>query len=140
LQLLKDVMSRDVKVVSPDSTISEAARQMRIGNFGMLPVAENDRLIGAISDRDIAIRAVADGRDSSTLVREVMSKRVWWAFDDDTVDDAAELMGKHKVRRLPILGSDKRLIGIVAVGDLAIDGSDLEAVGAMLSEISKSQP
>ena len=83
---LKDLMSRDVKVISPDMTIGDAARTMRDGDFGMLPVGENDRMIGAISDRDIAIRAVAEGKGPGTKVREIMSEGICWAYDDDTVE------------------------------------------------------
>ena len=82
MQKVKDVMSRDVCVISPDETIKEAAQQMRNGNFGMMPVGENDRMIGAISDRDIAIRAIAEGKDPSTKVRDVMSKGIVWAYED----------------------------------------------------------
>ena len=137
MQKLKDVMSRDVKVISPDETIKEAAQQMRKGNFGMMPVGENDLMIGAISDRDIAIRAVADGRDPSAKVRDIMSEGIVWAYEDDSVDDAARLMGEHQIRRLPIMSADKRLVGIVALGDFAVNSSDIEAAGEALSEISK---
>ena len=102
MQKLKDLKSRDVQVISPDGTIKEAALQMRKGNFGMMPVGENDHMIGAISDRDIVIRAVADGKDPSTKVREVMSEGIVWAYEDDSVDDAAKLMSDHQIRRLPI--------------------------------------
>ena len=137
MQKLKDVMSRDVQVISPDETIKEAAQQMRKGKFGMMPVGENDRMIGAISDRDIAIRAVADGKDPSTKVRDVMSVGIFWASEDDSVDDAAKLMGEHQIRRLPIVNADKRLVGIVALGDFAVVSSDIETAGEALSEISK---
>jgi len=138
MQKLKDVMSRDVQVISPDGTIKEAAQHMRKGNFGMMPVGENDRMIGAISDRDIAIRAVADGNDPSTKVREVMSEGVVWAYEDDSMDDAVKLMSDHQMRRLPIVNADKRLVRIVALGDFAVDRSDIKAAGKALSEISKS--
>ena len=85
-------MSRDVKLVAPDATIREAAQQMRDGDFGMLPVAENDRMIGAISDRDIAIRAIADDKGPATTVREVMSEGICWAYEDDSVEQAAAIM------------------------------------------------
>ena len=137
MQKLKDVMSRDVQVISPDETIKEAAQQMRKGNFGMMPVGENDRMIGAISDRDIAIRAVADGKDPSTKVRDVMSVGIVWAREDDSVDNAVKLMSEHQIRRLPIVNADKRLVGIVALGDFAVESSDIEAAGKALSEISK---
>ena len=137
MKKIKDLMSRDVKVISPDATIQDAAMQMRSGNFGMLPVAENDRMIGAISDRDIAIRAVADGKSASTLVREVMSTGVFWAYEDDSVDAAARLMSEHQIRRLPVVNADKRLVGIVALGDFAVLSSDIKTAGETLSEISK---
>ena len=137
MQKLKELMSRDVQIISPDGTIKEAAQQMRKGNFGMMPVGENDRMIGAISDRDIAIRAVADGNDPSTKVREVMSEGVVWAYEDDSVDDAVKLMSDHQIRRLPIVNADKRLVGIVALGDFAVESAAIEAAGEALSEISK---
>ena len=137
MQKLKDVMTRDVQVIGPDETIQEAARQMRKGNFGMLPVGENDRMIGAISDRDIAINAVSEGKSPGTKVREVMSEGIVWAYEDDALDDAAKLMSKHQIRRLPIVDAGKRLVGIVALGDFAVENSDIESVGETLSEISK---
>ena len=137
MQKLKDLMSRDVKVISPDATIREAAQQMLSGNFGMLPVGENDRMIGAVSDRDIAIRAVAEGKDGNTKVRDVMSSGIFWAYEDDSVDDAARLMSEHQIRRLPVVNADKRLVGIVALGDFAVVSSDIKTAGEALSEISK---
>ena len=136
---LKDVMSRDVQVISPDDLIQEAAQQMRAGNFGMMPVGENDRMVGAISDRDIAIRVVADGMDpGSTRVRDVMSEGIVWAYEDDSVDLAAKLMSEHQIRRLPILNADKRLVGIVALGDFAVESADIDVAAEALAEISKS--
>jgi CBS domain-containing protein len=105
---LKDVMSRGVKIISPEMTIREAARTMCDGDFGMMPVGENDRMIGAISDRDIAIRAVAEGKGPGTKVREIMSTGICWAYDDDTVEHAAKLMSERQVRRLPVVDHDKR--------------------------------
>ena len=138
LQTLKDLMTQNVQVIGPDDTIMAAASQMLEGNFGMLPVGENDRMIGTISDRDIAIRAVAQGKDGSTKVREVMSERVIWAYEDDSVEKGAKLMSEHQIRRLPIVNAEKRLVGIVALGDFAVDRSELKTAGETLSEISKS--
>src|SRR4029077_6413501 len=101
MQQLKQLMSRDVKIISPEMTIGEAARKMRDGDFGMMPVGEADHMIGTISDRDIAIRAVAEGKDGGTKVREVMSEGVAWAYEDDSVEHAATIMSERKVRRLP---------------------------------------
>jgi len=137
MQRLKDVMSRDVKLVAPDSTIREAAQQMRDGDFGMLPVAENDRMIGAISDRDIAIRAIADDKGPATTVREVMSEGICWAYEDDSVEQAAAIMSERQVRRLPVLDRDKRLVGIVSLGDFAVDSADIEPAAEALSGISQ---
>ena len=137
MQQLKDLMSRDVKVVGPDVTIADAARMMRDGDFGMLPVSENDRMIGTISDRDIAIRAVAEGKGADTKVRDVMSEGIAWAYEDDSVEKAAKLMSERQVRRLPVVDRDKRLIGIVALGDFAVERSQIEPAAQALSEISK---
>ena len=138
MQKLKDLMSRDVKVISPDMSIREAAREMRDGDFGMLPVGENDRMIGTISDRDIAIRAVAEGKDTGTKVRDVMSEGIAWAFEDDSVEEAAKIMSERQVRRLPVVNRDKRLVGIVALGDFAVESSEMRPAAEALSEISKS--
>ena len=137
MQKLKDLMSRDVKVISPDMTIRDAARKMRDGDFGMMPVGEDDRLIGTISDRDIAIRAVAEGKDAGTSVRDVMSEGVAWAYEDDSVEEAAKIMSERQVRRLPVVDRDKRLVGIVALGDFAVESSEIRPAAQALSEISK---
>jgi len=137
MQQLKDVMSHDVKVLNPDAAIKDAARQMRDGDFGLMPVGENDRLIGTISDRDIVIRGVAEGMDTSARVRDVMSEKVIWAYENDSVDKASQLMSDNQVRRLPVVNADKRLVGIVALGDLAVGGNDVKRSGQALSSISR---
>ncbi len=138
MEQVKDVMSRDVQVISPDSTIREAARKMRDGDFGMMPVGENDRMIGAITDRDIAVRAVAEGKGPDTRVRDVMSDDIIWTYEDNSVEEAAELMSEHQIRRLPVVNRDKRLVGIVALGDFAVEASDIEPAAEALTEISQS--
>lgn len=134
---LRELMTRDVKVITPDMTIGDAAKTMRDGNFGMMPVGENDRMIGTISDRDIVIRAVAEGMDFSAKVRDVMSKGIAWAYEDETVEEAAKIMSERQVRRLPVVNRDKRLVGIVALGDIAVERSEIEPAAEALSEISK---
>lgn len=134
---LTDLMSRDVKVISPDMTIQEAASQMREGDFGMLPVGENDRMIGSVTDRDIAIRAVAAGKDGSTKVREIMSEGIFWVFEDESVEAVAKMMSERQVRRLPVVDRNKRLVGIVALGDFAVESSEIKPAAEALSEISK---
>jgi CBS domain-containing protein len=133
---LKDLMSRNVKVISPDMSIGEAAREMRDGDFGMMPVGDAEHIIGTISDRDIAIRAVALGLGVDTKVRDVMSKGVSSAQETDTVDQAVRIMSERQVRRLPVLDQDQKLVGIVALGDLAVS-SESKPAGQALSEISK---
>ena len=137
MQKLKDLMSRDVKVISPDMSIREAASQMRDGDFGMLPVGENDRMIGTITDRDIAIRGVAEGKDIGTKVRDVMSEGISWAYEDDSVEAAAKIMSERQVRRLPVVDRDKRLVGIVALGDFAVERSEVRPTAEALSGISQ---
>jgi CBS domain-containing protein len=137
MQQLKELMSRDVKVIGPDMTIAEAAKTMRDGDFGMMPVGEGDRMIGTISDRDIAMRAVAEGKNAATKVREVMSKGIAWAYEDDSVEQAAAIMSQRQVRRLPVVNRAKRLVGIVALGDLAVEKSQIQPAAQALAEISK---
>jgi CBS domain-containing protein len=137
MQQLKDLMSPDVQVISPDATIREAAEHMREGDFGMMPVGEDDRMIGMISDRDIAIRAVAEGKDAGTKVRDVMSEGIAWAYEDDSVEQAAMIMSERQVRRLPVVDRDKRLVGIVALGDIAVESSEIRPAAQALSEISR---
>jgi CBS domain-containing protein len=137
MQKLSEVMNTDVQTISPDATIEEAAQEMRDGDFGLVPVVEDEELIGVITDRDIAIRAVAEGRDPSILVREVMSEGVVWASEDDSIEDAARIMSDHQIRRLPIVDADQHLVGIVSLGDFAVDSSDIEPVVEALSDISR---
>jgi CBS domain-containing protein len=137
MQQLKDLMSRNVQVIDPNMTIEDAAIRMRDGDFGMMPVGENDRMIGTISDRDIAIRGVAERKDAGTRVRDVMSKGVTWVYEDNSVDEAVVLMSEHQVRRLPVLDRNKRLVGIVALGDLAVEHSAVRPAGEALAQISK---
>lgn len=137
MQMLKDVMTGDVVVISPDATIKEAACRMRDAGFGMMPVGENDRMIGVISDRDIALRAVAEGKGCETLVREVMSDGVTWAYEDDTLEQGAARMSEFQVRRLPVVDRNKRLVGIVSLGDFAVEGDDVGAAAEALTDISR---
>jgi CBS domain-containing protein len=119
--IISEVMTRDVRIASPDDTLESAAQLMEEQDFGSLPVAENDRLVGMLTDRDITIRAVARGLiPQESTVREVMSAEVKYVFDDESVRDVATSMGDLQVRRLPVLNRDKRLVGIVSLGDLAL--------------------
>lgn len=137
MQQLKDVMNRDVFVIGPDSSLMEAARLMRDENFGMLPVGENDRMIGTLTDRDIAVRAVAENKACDTPVREVMSESVVWCYEDDTVEDGARKMSDCQIRRLPVVNRDKRLVGIVSLGDFAVEAAHIETSAEALAGISQ---
>ena len=132
---VSECMSTDVQICAPDDTIRDAARIMRDIDAGVLPVGANDRLVGMITDRDIAIRAIADGMGPDTMVAEVMSKEVHYCFDDQDIDAVSEQMGDLKVRRLPVLNRDKRLVGIVSLGDLS--QFERNSVTDALSEISE---
>ena len=124
---ISEIMTRDPKLIDPTSSIRDAARRMKDEDIGALPIGENDRLIGMVTDRDIAIRAVAEDRDpSSTTVREVMSEKIYYCFEDDDIKDAARCMAQNQVRRLPILNRDKRLTGIVSLADIAQTGEECE--------------
>lgn len=137
MQKVSEVMTPRVQIISPDATIKEAAQQMRGGDFGMLPVGENDRMIGSISDRDIVIRAIAEGKESHTKVRDVMSDGIVWVYEDDSVEEAARRMSENQIRRLAVVNRDKRLVGIVTLGDFAVESTDLRPAAEALSEISR---
>jgi CBS domain-containing protein len=135
---LRDIMTRQVEVVRPEATIFEASTTMQRLGIGFLPVCDGRRLQGTITDRDIVVRAVADSRDlTSTAVREAMSGEVVYAFDDDTVERAAELMRQHQIRRLPVVDRARNLVGVVSLGDLAVDTGDDRLSGATLERISE---
>jgi CBS domain-containing protein len=135
---IREVMTRDVKLADPGMKLKDAAILMRDGDFGLLPVGENDRLVGTVTDRDITIRAVAEGKDpNTTAVREAMSEGIHYCFDDQSVDEAADLMSEAQIRRLPIVNRDKRLVGIVALADLATDLKTGEPAGEALAGISE---
>jgi CBS domain-containing protein len=131
-----EVMTRGVELASPDDTIQQAASRMAELDTGVLPVGEGDRLVGMLTDRDIAVRAVAQGRGPDTKVREAMTPDVRYCFEDDDLDDAVRSMGEQKVRRLPVLGRDKRLVGIVSLGDVALyaDSGQTDAAVSAVSE------
>ena len=131
-----DAMSRDVQVASPKQSIRDAAKVMAKIDAGVLPVGENDRLVGVITDRDIAIRAVAEGKAPTTKVGDVMSHEVLYCFDDQDLEDIAQNMAEMKVRRMPVVNRDKRLVGIISLGDVA-RREDSRTTGQTISEISE---
>jgi CBS domain-containing protein len=129
-------MTPDVRVANPDETIQQAARLMASLDAGVLPVGENDRLVGMITDRDIAIRAIAEGKGPDAKVRDVMTKDVKYCYEDQDVNEVTRDMADLQVRRLPVLNRDKRLVGIVSLGDIAISPDNERAADA-LSGISR---
>lgn len=131
------VMTTRVSWVGPDFTVSEVARRMRAEEVGALPVAHNDRLIGMVTDRDIVLRAVADGGDIERVTaKQVMTGPVLYCFEDDSISTVLKNMGDNQVRRLPVLDRNKRLVGVVSLGDLSL-AAEQKAGGAALREISE---
>ena len=128
-------MTPKVRMIHPDQTIREAAKLMSEIDAGALPVAENDRLVGMITDRDIAVRGVAQGKSPETNVRDVMTRDILYCFDDQDLEDVACNMSRNQVRRLPVVSHDKRLVGIVSLGDLARH-QDPTAVGRALYRVA----
>ena len=136
LMKVSEVMTRDVRLIEPTQSIRDAARLMAELDTGILPVREGDRLVGMITDRDITVRAVAQGRGPDTPVREVMTDDVKYCYEDDDTNDVARNMADIQVRRLPVLTRDKRLVGIISLGDMAMsDGSG--RVGEAVAGISQ---
>lgn len=131
-----DIMTRDVAVARPTDSIQDAARQMAQIDVGSLPVCDGEKIKGMITDRDITVRAVAEGRSFDTLVTEVMSNEVEYCFDTDDADEAADKMAGSQIRRLPVVDKDKRLVGIVALADVALHLKD-KPTGRTLEDISQ---
>lgn len=138
---VRDVMTPDVRWVTPEQTLEDAAKLMRDLDVGSLPVLQGRELNGMITDRDLAVRATAEGRDPrGTRVAEVMTREALCIFDDQTVDEAAEFMQREQVRRLPVVSRSRELVGIVALGDLAVEAGTRLA-GKTLEKVSQpSEP
>jgi CBS domain-containing protein len=134
---LKEVMTRGVDVTRPDATLEAAAEKMKSLDVGPLPVCDGDRLVGMVTDRDITVRATAAGRDPKTTpIREAMTEKVVYCFEDQDVREAARLIEEKQIRRLPVLNRDKRLVGIVSVGDLAVRTHDKGLTGEVVERVS----
>jgi CBS domain-containing protein len=118
--LIRDAMTSQVEWIGPNISLFEAARTMRDKNIGCLPISENDRLIGMITDRDLVCRAIAEGADPrATNAKAVMTKGVTWCFDDESLDDAVARMGDKHIHHMPVLNREKRMVGILSLSDLA---------------------
>ena len=133
---VKDVMHRGVTWVEPGTSIREIARMMRDGDFGSVPVGENDRLVGIVTDRDIICRGIADGADIGALsAGDVMSKPIIYCRTDDDLEHALRIMEKNKIRRLPVIDENKRLAGMLALGDISEMGGE-EMAGEVMRSVS----
>ena len=133
---VRDAMTRDVEVVQPGASVREAARLMSEVDTGIVPVCDGRRVLGMLTDRDIVIRVVAEGRAIETPVSEVMTSQVEYCFEDDELDEAADKMGRLQMRRLIVLGEDRQLAGILSLGDLAREHDEGET-GRALEQISE---
>ena len=134
--LVRDVMTPDVVTLSLGATLSDVARRMRDEDIGSVPISDDNRLVGMVTDRDVVIRGLADGEDPTRLTaRDVMSPRLLYCFEEQSVDEALHNMGEQQVRRLPVLNRDKRLVGMVSLGDLS--QAQARKAGDALKDISE---
>jgi CBS domain-containing protein len=134
---VKDVMTTSVELASPTQTIRQAALLMGKNDCGVLPVADKDSLVGMITDRDIAIRAIAAGKGPKTLVREIMSAEVLYCFEDQDLEEVSRNISDIKVRRLPVMNHDKRLVGILSLGDMSLKADGTDPAADALKAISE---
>jgi CBS domain-containing protein len=135
---IKEIMTTNVEIIRPDISVMEAASKMKSLDCGILPVYENDRLIGMITDRDIAIRSTAEGHDpKSDMVRDVMTKKVVYCYEDDSIEAVAKIMEENQIRRLIVLTRNKRLAGICSLGDLAVASHNKKLSGEVLEKVSE---
>jgi CBS domain-containing protein len=132
---VSEAMTRDVCVCSPEETIRDCAKAMAINDIGMLPVADNGLLVGVITDRDIAIRAVAAGKGPDTPVRDVLSQEVLYCFEDQDLEHVAKSMGTARIRRVPVLTREDRVAGILSLGDVALRSPGV--AGSAVSDVSR---
>jgi CBS domain-containing protein len=138
---VSEVMTPGAECTPPDATLQQAAERMKALDVGALPVCDKDRLVGVLTDRDITVRSVSDGHDPRTdRVRDVMTPEIVYCFEDQDVAEAARLMRAKQIRRLPVLNHDKRLVGIVSLGDLAVETGDEQLAGHALEGISEPAP
>jgi CBS domain-containing protein len=133
---IKDIMSKDVEIVSPETLLHDVAKKMQQRDCGSILVGKDDRLLGVITDRDLALRCVAEShRPAETTAEQVMTKQILYCRDSDNMETVAQDMTKNKVRRLPVLDQDKRLVGIISLGDLAVHSTDHLICGKALGHI-----
>lgn len=136
---ISECMSRDVQVATPNETLQQAARTMADIDAGFLPVGEGDKLVGTVTDRDIAARGVAKGLTPDARVRDVMTEEVLYCFEDQDGEEVLANMADQQIRRLPVVDRNKRLVGVVSISDLAESGEE-ERAGEALREIAQPSP
>ena len=135
---VKEIMSTQVQRIPQSASIQEAAHQMKTLDVGMIPVYDGDRLVGTVTDRDLAIRVIADKRDiTNTKISEVMSPGVTYCFEDQDTAEATNIMAENQIRRLVVLNNDKRLVGIVSLGDFATASDSKQSAAKTLEQVSK---
>lgn len=134
--LIEEIMTPTVEVIRSDASLQEAAIKMRDLNIGSLPVCDGNQLQGMITDRDIAVRAIAENRNPvHTQVKEIMTTDLYYCFQDQPLQEAAGMMQRHQIRRLPIVNHDKKLVGIIALGDISVDVENPKLAAATLDHI-----
>ena len=135
---IKDVMTPQAEVISPDATTEDAAALMKTLDIGVLPVCDEEGLVGILTDRDLVVRVLAATRDpKAMLVGEAMTPSVVYCFDDDDLEHAAAVMAGEQIRRLPVLNKNRKLVGIVSVGDIAVNTQDHQLTGKVLEDVSQ---
>ena len=138
---IEEILTPDPQCATPETTLTQAAQIMKQFDVGMLPVCDNDRLVGTITDRDIVIRAIAGGSDpATTTVAKAMTPEMVYCFEDEDIVEAALLMERKQVRRLPVINRNKCLVGIVSLGDLAVRTHRERLMGEVLESISETTP
>ena len=137
---IKEIMTRDVVTIHPDATVDEAAQQMSQHDVGMLPVYDGEQMVGLFTDRDITIRVVGEGRDpKQTRVRDIMTPEIIYCYDHEDVKEAVDSFGKMQIRRLPVLNRKKQLVGVLSIGDLAVDTGNQLLAGQVLKKVSQPE-
>lgn len=135
--LAKEIMSKKPEFLPPTATLKQAADQMRTHDYGFIPVGENDRLIGAVTDRDIVIRAIAEGNDpTKTKIKDVMSQGIYYCFESDDLKNVAKKMEELQVRRLVVLNKEKRMTGVISLGDFATKCKDVKLCSELADAVS----
>jgi len=135
---IKDLMTPQAEVISPDATTEDAAALMKTLDIGVLPVCDEEGLVGILTDRDLVVRVLAATRDpKAMLVGEAMTPSVVYCFEDDDVEHAAAVMAGQQIRRLPVLDKNRKLVGIVSVGDIAVNTKDHQLIGKTLEDVSQ---